>query len=122
MWLASRVAQVHSVEHDPHWFELVSTRMPENVRLTLVEDNPAQVLDAHDDLDLVIVDGMDRNGCMRAAVEKVRAGGWIYLDNADNELFAEARELLIARATQVRRFTGLTPFVTVAVQGMLAQL
>ena len=122
VWLARRVASVHSVEHDRHWHELVSARMPGNVELTLAEENPAAVLEAHDDLDFVIVDGMDRNGCMRAAIPKVRPGGWIYLDNTDNELFAEARELLVAHATHVRRFTGMTPYVSVAGQGMLCRL
>ena len=33
--------------------------------------------------DLIIIDGAERNECIRAAASKVRPGGWIVVDNAE---------------------------------------
>jgi predicted O-methyltransferase YrrM len=38
-----------------------------------------------DAFDLVLLDGEDRDSCIRAAARKVQCGGFVVLDNADYE-------------------------------------
>lgn len=97
-WLASRVGSVVSVEHDEQWANEVRNRNIENVRLvvpagtgpvTLPEDAFRAVASFPDYatsienelLDLVLVDGLDRNGCVETAVAK--GVGAVILDNTD---------------------------------------
>ena len=58
--------------------------------------------------DLVVVDGRARASCIAHAIPRVRAGGWLLLDNAERRRYAAAREML----AQYPRFDlrGLGPW------------
>jgi predicted O-methyltransferase YrrM len=91
LWLAQHVSEVVSIEHDPLWYSRVQAMLSDarirNARLRLAD--PARYageISAFPDdyFDFVLIDGADRNGCIRAAAAKVRPGGWIVVDNADS--------------------------------------
>ena len=91
LWLARHVSEVVSVEHDPAWHSRVQGMLNDagirNAELRLADEAryAGQISSFPDSsFDFVIVDGADRNGCIRAAVSKVRPGGWIVVDNADS--------------------------------------
>ena len=44
--------------------------------------------------DLVLVDGLDRNDCCAAAVNKIKRGGYLMLDDSGRKQYQEALELL----------------------------
>ena len=57
-----------------------------NTRLCLADPRAyAAQIDGFPDawFDFILIDGAERNACIRAATRKVRPGGWIVLDNAD---------------------------------------
>ena len=67
--------------------------------------------------DILLVDSMNdhtrRVASLRAAMSKVKSGGWIILDNSDNPANWSADELL--KGKEMQRFTGYAPmslFVT----------
>ena len=134
LWWASRVASVHSIESDPGWYSRLNDAVPANVRLELRSEERYASLTVYDDhsLDLVVVDGIQRGACTLAALEKVRPGGWIYLDNSDKDMTIPEGHVRVAeqaildeverRAGIAQYFTGPTPGLLGVTQGMLAHL
>ena len=100
-WIAPRVAQLTSIEHDRQWHALIAERLQQRgladkVDYQLIEapggqlDEPqasayARAIDRIDDasLDFVIVDGQMRLRCMERALDKLRPMGLLVLDGAN---------------------------------------
>lgn len=102
-WFAARLGHLTSVEHDEAWYQKVRERLQtfSNVDYRFVPlDHPSEaptrpvydpvpryvaVISEFDDesLDLVIVDGHYRQACVRAAIPKLKAGGWLLVDNTN---------------------------------------
>lgn len=114
LWFAARVAELTSVESDPAWAERVggwlerkapSARVdlrlaPVPVRHGFSAAHVARYLapiadfpDRH--FDFILVDGLFRRDCLRAAAPKLRPGGILIVDNAD---LPEIADLLAALA------------------------
>ena len=97
LWLADRVASLQSVEHEPEWVEKVRPRLPANASLDFVATNATDADAAQDDnylkplteqgepFDLIIVDGMGRNACVKASIDRLAADGLLLLDDADRD-------------------------------------
>jgi hypothetical protein len=105
LWLARRLASLTSIESDASWFETVSHQVKAagldhvQVRHLALEhpesgtyandyaELPAYVRAieavAEDSLDLVVVDGWYRPVCARAALSKLKYGGFLLVDNTD---------------------------------------
>jgi SAM-dependent methyltransferase len=104
IWLASRVAHLVAVEHDPTWHarvksELAARGLADKVDYRLIEapsDQMAEpwghayagVADAIEDdsLDFVLVDGQMRLRCAENALAKLKPGGLLVLDGANRYL------------------------------------
>jgi hypothetical protein len=89
IWLAGRAGFVHSFEDNPEWYEKITDRLRlqnvSNVTLRLREGESFYDLRDFADrtFDLAIVDGYCRFGCVEAVLPKLKAGGFLYLDNSD---------------------------------------
>lgn len=73
----------------------------------------ASAIDAFADssFDLVVVDGRVRPSCIAHALQKVKSGGALLLDNADRSYYlAPFPELFDEAQWQLQRFTGHFPF------------
>ena len=132
VWLSRRAASVVSVEHDPHWADLVEPVLPDNVTVRVVEPVPASgapgqqlsekpgfagldfssyvaaVDDVDGGFDLVVVDGRARGACFDRAVSRLAPGGVLVFDNVDRERYRSA----IATSpvpVEVEWTRGLTP-------------
>jgi predicted O-methyltransferase YrrM len=135
LWLAERVAYVHSIELNTVWHahvaELLKARRRENVRLELRdESNYTNLMDYGDGtFDLVIVDATYRDAVIAATLRLVRRPrGVTYLDNTDQgaqwEMYADAERLLRdeaarAGAQSVTAYTGFAPSSVIANEGVL---
>jgi hypothetical protein len=79
-------ARVISVEHEREWFDRMRAIVPANCEL-LFEDDPDRYVSRArtigEKFDVVIIDGQSRLRCAAAAVDTLREGGVIILDNAD---------------------------------------
>jgi len=99
LWFAQRVLALTSVEHDPVWYERVSSELKKNkinnvtyllFPKDLGEDqgkgtdyvNLSQRF-AKDSLDFVLVDGVYRSACANAVLEKIKPAGLLIIDNAN---------------------------------------
>ncbi|MDO8431610.1 MAG: hypothetical protein Q7S58_04285 [Candidatus Binatus sp.] len=79
LWLAERCGWLHSIESDPGWYRLVSSRLKQSgsIRYELrgVEEYP-DVSDYPDgSIDFALVDGIWRAGCIEQVAPKIRRGG-----------------------------------------------
>ena len=129
LFLLDRSGKVTSVEHDKDWYEEVKKK---GEQASLLLRTPEPVTDSKEftsvrhagfqfehyvrsikqeedqSLDLVIVDGRARNQCVKAALPKIKPGGYLLLDNSDRERYAPARALL--SSYERTDFRGLAPY------------
>lgn len=99
IWFAQRTHSLQSVEHNPRWHRKVKGRLNKvpgtrEARLhhaqgtgyvSVIEDYP------DDAFDLVLVDGVWRAECANTAIQKVRPGGYLVLDDAERYIPHESR-------------------------------
>ena len=105
-WLAARTASLVSIESSPEWYERVRARLLQlgltNVDYRYIPTHSAHGDEDHmgspayveravaglgpDSLDYVLVDGAHRAECAWRAVDLIRPGGLLILDNAERYL------------------------------------
>ena len=80
--LAKRVV---SIESDRTWYETVREKVESNVEVKLIEDDDSyiQEISNHNSFDVIVVDGIHRLECAKTAIDKLKSGGMIILDNSD---------------------------------------
>jgi predicted O-methyltransferase YrrM len=129
LWLARRVAYLRSVEEDPRWYAHIRAALPNNVDYQCVDldeapDRYCALQEAEGaTYQLVIVDGAQRDQCMRTALRAVSPGGWIYLDNLDTagrDAFTILRQATLERRGTIEIFTGFPPAQPTVTTGALA--
>jgi predicted O-methyltransferase YrrM len=132
IWYGRHAGAVLSIEHDPEWFEMIGARlraMPQvDHRLVTRREDYSRIADA-DAFDLIMVDGRWRDDCVDCALERLRPGGIIYLDNADkadnpfNGDVPRAHRTLLAFAAErglpVRRYVDFIPCLGTATLGLM---
>jgi predicted O-methyltransferase YrrM len=130
LWLARRASEVHSVEHDRGFGEMMATELDQfdHVTLHIVEpavserpvvasakeghhgldfaDYVAAIDSVDGDFDVVVVDGRAREACLKAAQSRLAPGGIVVFDNSRRRRY---REAIRASGMLERRFAGLTP-------------
>lgn len=100
LWFLDRGASVVTVEHDRDWARALSDAVPadrwellERSSDNAFEDYVSAILAFPDHaFDVVVVDGRERGRCLLAAVEKVRPGGLLILDDSDRARYAAAMD------------------------------
>jgi SAM-dependent methyltransferase len=117
VWFARRAGSVTSFEDNEYWYPQTREGLAEaglrnvDLRLRPVEDFPAEVAALPDrSFDLVVVDFLEapavtRIDALRPAMEKVKPGGLLLLDDSDRPGYAEAFDLL--QGWRFRRFSGV---------------
>jgi hypothetical protein len=96
LWIARRLRSIISVEHDPAWYARVESlarcQRLDNVHLKFrphVQAPPdgitysKAILEADQEFDLVLVDGLYRDQCALAALQRLKPQGVLVLDNAN---------------------------------------
>jgi predicted O-methyltransferase YrrM len=99
LWFAHNAAQVVSIEHNPQWVERVRHTLRKRGLLERVEIRLAsaeQVELAAGDLtggsvDVVLIDGVRRAECLRAALSALKSGGLLLIDNINRYIPCESR-------------------------------
>ncbi|MBT3359047.1 MAG: hypothetical protein HN403_05415 [Rhodospirillales bacterium] len=137
-WFAARAGFVLSIEDDPDWHAHVQRMLSglniQNVchelRTIIAYSDLSQIDDAT--LDFALVDGTDREGCVRSVVPKLKSGAYLYLDNSDKDMTIpngdlRCAERVLREAVQMRGgtlkcFSDFSPTNFFVEQGMLARL
>ncbi len=138
LWLAGRVGQVLSIEHEPDWHAIVAAKatLMGLTTLTLELRPPEHYADcqglADRSIDFCVVDGQVRARCVRNIWPKLKPGGWLYLDNSDKDMTfapdgdnlrsAEAFLLDHCAPADIEYHTGFTVNSVNVHQGMLCRV
>lgn len=131
-WFARRALWVFSVESSDEWYDrvrgLLAHRGLSNVRLERRSGVCHEYVDLKEvldrSIDLALIDGDCRDECVAPCLEKVKAGGYIYLDNTDqpgDRQVAEAR-LLSSRVVWKHYYNDFAPGLVAITQGLLVRL
>ncbi len=133
IWFGSRAEHVFSIESNQEWYERVKAALDRR-RLTHVqlEYRPSKYCTeyvsvegiADGSVDLALIDGDCRDECVGPSMQKVRRGGYIYLDNTDqpgDRRVAEAR-LLSSRLAWSRYYNDFAPGLVAITQGLLVRI
>lgn len=115
VWLATRVAQVVTVENNPEWAAIVKTFVPGNVQLIELPV-PGQLL-ARDmpspdgrNFQLLIVDALaNRIDCAKAGLPFLAEDGVVLWDNTDGPDWLEIKALMAAHGFKEISFNGIPP-------------
>jgi predicted O-methyltransferase YrrM len=112
LFWAERAGHVVAVESEPAWYEIVRAKAPSNCELILSSsdvDVYAGQIRGRDQFDVVVIDGTgeSRPMCCRRALEHVRPGGMIILDNSD--LWLKSASILRHAGLIQVDFTGFAP-------------
>jgi predicted O-methyltransferase YrrM len=101
LWFLDRGATVVTVEHHPDWARALHEAVGSSARggaWTLLQPVTDAGFDAYVDairayrdgeFDLVVVDGRERGRCAHAALDKIRPGGLLVVDDVDRERYVE---------------------------------
>lgn len=121
VYFARRGCRVTAVEHDPVWAARVESLLArpaaagagEAEIVVVPGDGPAYVaaIAGHGpaSLDLVVVDGRQRAACLLRALDHVRPGGLLVLDDSEREAYAEALAAVPADEWEIEHFPGPRP-------------
>lgn len=132
IWFARRANFVFSVESDHRWHqrvrEMLAQRGLANVHLEYRSGGCAEYssIDGLEDdsFDLALIDGACRDDCVQPCLAKVKAGGYVYLDNTDqpgDRQIAEAK-LLSAAPSWARYYNDFAPGLVAITQGLLVRI
>lgn len=116
LWYERNCAEVHAVEDDAAWFEVISKRtrsarvyhLRDQDYVNKIREFPLGYFD------LISIDGSDRLACFEIAEKYLRPGGMLLVDNTDKDrpskgdLYQIDCRLTESTAYKVYRFTGWT--------------
>lgn len=118
IWFAQRVGSIDAVEGDKNWFEKVQKQLPLNAKVMFYEvqenenGNYAKAIaNTQKRYDLVIVDGRDRNNCIKNAQNYLKEGGVLILDNSDRPEYQEGINFMLEKGYKKIDFVGMTAIV-----------
>lgn len=113
-WFAKRVNSVHATEHDSKWMEKVSLKLPGNAKVFHFEvgDNYVESIQKlNKKFHIIVVDGMERNECVKYCVDHLKENGIIIFDNTQLEDYEEGISFLVRRGFKRLDFIGILPIV-----------
>jgi hypothetical protein len=117
LWWSSRVNFIYSCEHDKQWYNIVFEHLPKNVSLKHIElvyggDYCREIGKYNGKFHIIIIDGRDRNNCLKNCLVALRDDGIIILDNSDRTEYKEGIEFLLFNGFRKLDFYGMGPINT----------
>ena len=142
LWMAKRAESVTSVEDNKEWFNFLSGKIKKDKiqNISVLFRKNDDYFDTSNfplrNYHLCVVDGSYRSKCIENIMENIVDGGYIYLDNSDQDKdgamnkdgtnFKTARQVLAQYANEndcsVEYFRGFAPGVLFAQAGMLVEI
>lgn len=114
LWFAKRVNSVLATEHDKSWMEKVSSKLPSNAKIFHfeVEHNYVESIQkSNKKFHIIVVDGMERNECVKYCIDYLNENGIIIFDNTQLEDYEEGIRFLLSRGFKRLDFIGILPIV-----------
>jgi predicted O-methyltransferase YrrM len=122
LWFLEQGVDLTTYEHDAEWASFVLNRVKKephqydenNFHLRVMKGTQTHIdLEKQENhsYDIILIDSMNdytkRNECIRAAMSKIKPGGWLVLDNSDNPVNWLGADLLSGK--EMHKFSGFGP-------------
>lgn len=116
LWYAERVGEITAVENDLEWYKNISPTMPSNAKVIYCElkydgDYCRQVTKHNKKYNIIIIDGRDRNNCVKNSINHLTIDGIIVYDNTQLTEYASSIEFILQNGFKRLDFNGLLPVV-----------
>ncbi|HMB97593.1 MAG TPA: hypothetical protein VKM36_03865 [Balneolaceae bacterium] len=111
-WWAEKTEAVDAVEHDIIWYEEITAKLPENVRVWYRElgiDYENAISESGRIYDIIVVDGKNRTACCEKSLLHLAENGVFILDDTDRIKQQDAIKLLKEKGFRQLRFRGFSP-------------
>jgi len=117
LWYAARVRSIKSVENNENWFKNISAKLPANAKAILKTDlndgdYSKEVLNDQMKYQIIVVDGRDRNNCVKYSLQKLSDDGVIVYDNTQVIEYLPSIQMLLANGFKKIDFIGNLPIVS----------
>ena len=114
LWLARHVSSVLSIENKKAWYDQVCHALPDNVELRHVSLGAKNhyadsVLENNRLYHLIVVDGRERDRCVRNSVSRLTDCGVLLLDDTERSEYRLIRESLVENGFKALDFWGMRP-------------
>ena len=114
LFYARRVRNVISVEYDQAWIASIGPRLPPNASVLFVPDDVdgdycRAIARSGDSFDVVVVDGKDRENCVKQSMQALSSRGVIVLDDSQRAKYAPAISYAQDNGYLTVDFEGLKP-------------
>lgn len=116
LFLAAKVKDVISVEHNKEWYQTVNRTKLSNVKLVLTKsDSVSNYLEYFNSLtekvNIIIVDGLHRNECLINSINKLSENGVVILDDSERPEYKTGIDYILGNGFKSLDFWGIAPTV-----------
>jgi len=115
LFFQKHVKSVTSVESESKWHEKMSSIAQSNVKIILCpvsdenDDYAESIKGTQNSYDVILVDGRKRIKSIKNAVEKLKPGGVIVLDDSHRPKYSEGINFLLSCGFKKNDFSGMKP-------------
>jgi hypothetical protein len=116
LFFAKKTKKVVSIEHNKDWFNITTKSVPENSNIILTKsesliDYLFPVKEFTTEINIVVVDGIHRNDCLKNSLEVLSSDGVIILDDSERTEYKEGVDFILSRGFNRIDFWGIAPAV-----------
>jgi len=114
LFFAERVNAITSVEHNNDWYDKISKQKPANANIVYVRDVTSKeyvdgLILSNQKYDIIIVDGIYRNDCIKISLKHLSEAGIIILDDSERDDYTEGIKVLLNNGFRQLDFSGIAP-------------
>lgn len=115
-YFSKKVKMIYSVEHNVDWYNFITQTKQINSIIFLTKSdseeeylNPLQTLEKKNNI--IIVDGLHRNACLKASINKLTTDGVIILDDSERLEYRDGIDYVENLGFKRLDFWGIAPTV-----------
>lgn len=114
LYYSNRVKYVESVEHNKQWYDCISKNCPPNTNIRFIPlstngDYHKAVTSSGKKFNIIVIDGRDRNKCIRHIENAISDDGIVIFDNSNRPEYEDGIKFLESSGYRHIEFTGLYP-------------
>lgn len=110
-YFASKTKSVTSIEHNQLWYNKLKIKLPSNAKILFSDESKYEEIleNLSDNFDIILIDGIRRNECIKKSYNYLSKKGIIILDDSEREEYFEGIDFLYKNGFKEITFTGISP-------------
>ena len=138
IWFSKKAKAVYSVEDSEEWVDklnkFIKKKNIKNIHCKFATDKDYYKYQTNSDLrfDLIIIDGSHRSLCLKEAINLVKSGGIVYIDDSDKDSTSSSGDMRVTESfaltiskeknAKIEYYTDFVPTQFFVQQGMMLRL